>query len=127
VFAADGAISNIQRDQIIELDMRLAARTIFPTDAAKIRKAVAQFADQNFEIIPYWDDGESLNFAKQLAAVLESAGWKIDQPKSFVALLGVVTGVKVYVDTRADGKIVAAAYELVTALNSVGLDVGIKS
>jgi hypothetical protein len=117
IFGTDGWINQIQQSEIIALETRLAARTLSDAQVAEITKRLANFSDQTFQIIPYWKNPESMAIANRIADVLVNAGWKLDQPKSFTGLLGVITGVLVAVDKGASESAHRAAKELISALN----------
>jgi hypothetical protein len=122
VFGSDGWISAIQRSEIIALESRLAARTLSDAQVAGMRSKLGRFADQSFQIITYWQNKESLSIAERIADALIGAGWKIDQPKSFAALLGVVTGVYVSIDRGTAQVTREAELALVEALNVNGIE-----
>lgn len=122
LFWSDGRISEIQRDQIIALETRLAARTLTDSQVAEIKKKLSPFSGQVFEVIPYWQNNESLSIANRIADALTGAGWKIDEPKAYTALIGVVTGVIVFVDKGASENARHAAQELTAALSAAGID-----
>jgi len=103
--------------ETIRIKERLAARTLTDAEVAEIGKQLSEFSGQTFEIIAYWDSKESLDIATRIADALTLAGWKIDQPKRYTALLGVVVSVFVNVDEGAPEKTHAAAEALVKVLN----------
>jgi hypothetical protein len=117
IFGTDGWISQIQQREIIALQTRLAARTLSDAQAVEIKKRVESFADQTFQIIPYWQNKESLAIANRIAAILSNAHWKLHNPEQFTTLLGVTTGVFVSVDKGASESSRRAAKELTSALN----------
>jgi hypothetical protein len=122
VFGADGWISAIQRSEIITLESRLAARSLSNDQAAEIVSRLNRFHDISFQIIPYWQNKESLSIADRIADILMSAEWTLNNPKSFTALLGVITGVYVATDKGANQEAKDAAWALVEALNANGIE-----
>jgi hypothetical protein len=117
IFAFDGWISRVQRTEIVTLETRLAARTLSDDQVATIKSQLHRYAGQAFEIIPYWQNRESLDIANRIADTLTGAGWTIDQPKAATMLVGVVTGVTVSTDKDAPSATQQAASALIAALN----------
>jgi hypothetical protein len=122
IIGTDGWIGAIQRAEIIGLETRLAARSLSDDQAENMRRNLRQFPGQSFEVITYWQNKESLGIANRIADTLISAGWQIDQPKSFTTLVGVVTGLYVSVDKAAAQSAKDAERALVEALNRNGID-----
>lgn len=127
LFVFDEGISSAQREKIIVLETRLAARTLSDPQIAGIEKRLGPFAGQTFQIIPYWDDDECLAIANRIADALTASNWKIEQPERYTALIGVVTGIKVYVDDGAPEDTIRAAKELAAALNESDIAAAVKS
>jgi hypothetical protein len=106
----DSWISIGQKSEIIELQHRLAARSLSEVQKASIASRLKQFPPQAIQIIPYWQDRESLDIANAIAAALVKDGWTIHNPERYTALIGVVAGVYMSVDkhasdsTKAPGK-----------------------
>lgn len=121
LFEFDEGISHAQQARIEVLDNRLLARSLSLDQAVDIKNSLAAYSGQTFEIIPYWKNKESRDIANRLADVLISAGWEIDQPKSFVMLAGVVTGLYVAVSKTASPRAHEAQDALVEALNRNGI------
>jgi hypothetical protein len=67
IFGTDGWISQIQQREIIALETRLAARALSDEQATAIKKRLETFADQTFQIIPYWQNRESMAIANRIA------------------------------------------------------------
>ena len=122
IFGTDGWISQIQEREIIALETRLAARTLSDQQATAIKKRLEKFAGQTFQIIPYWQNRESMAIANRIANLLGDAGWKLHNPESFTTLVGVVTGVFVSADKGASEHARRAARDLTSALNDNEID-----
>jgi hypothetical protein len=122
LFVFDEGISNAQQDKIIALEKRLAARSLSDEQAAAFSEKLKQFSGQEFLVLPYWKNPESFALANRIADVLiNSAGWKIDQPKAFTMIAGVLTGIDVEIDEGASEQTEKAALELINALNAQDL------
>jgi hypothetical protein len=87
-----------------------------------IKKKVEKFSGQTFQIIPYWQNKESMAIANRIAEILGAAGWKLHNPEKFTTLVGVVTGVFVSADKGASEGTRRAAKELTSALNDNDID-----
>jgi hypothetical protein len=87
-----------------------------------MKTRLEKFAGQTFEIIPYWQDKESLGIANRIADLLIASHWSIDQPKQGTMLVGVQTGVTIAVAKAATERTKAAAKELAEVLNSNGIE-----
>jgi hypothetical protein len=129
LFAFDEGISQKQQDkinagqrQVIALEQRLAARTLDKSQAMQVAFPLAKYNGQAFQIVPYWDDSESLNLANQIADALRLVGWQLNNPTAFTMLAGVVAGIKVSVDKGSSARTHNAAKDLVAALKAVGID-----
>jgi hypothetical protein len=118
IFATDGWISRIQRQEIIALEKRLAARTLSDVQATDMKSKLQSFSGQVFQVVPYWQNRESFTIADRIARTLIDAGWKIEQPQNRPSIIGVMTGVFIYVDHGASEGAHRAARELTAVLNA---------
>jgi hypothetical protein len=80
LFASEERIGYLQRDHIISLQTRLAARTLSFDQEEDIKRRVEQFLEQKFQIIPYWKNTESRAIPGYIGVILENAGWIFDNP-----------------------------------------------
>jgi hypothetical protein len=104
-----------------------APRALTDEQAKVIAEKLKQFGPQAFEVTTYWDSVEPMAFSQRLADILvRSAGWKLEQPKAFHALLGGLVGVQVYVHPLADDQTRAAASALVAVLTEEGVFAKLK-
>jgi hypothetical protein len=117
LFAYDANVIGRQNDKIIALERRLAARALTEEQKAVIALRLKQFPPQTIQIIPYWQDKESLDIANAIADAVLKDDWKIHNPERFTSLIGVVAGVYIRVDTNASDAAKGAAKELSAALN----------
>jgi hypothetical protein len=100
-----------------------APRTLTDQQAQNIAATLKPFGQQEFEVIPYWDSKESMGIAQRIADILVGlAGWKLEQPTGFTALMGGLIGVKVDIHPLADANSNGAAKALVTVLNQNGIE-----
>jgi hypothetical protein len=113
---AQQSVIEAQRSEIISLEKRLAFRSLTDEQFSDLVDQVKGTGAQTFQVITYWRDEEALAIANRVADALIKAGWTIDQPKAFTALVGVEAGIWVSYDGRADKKVGAAANALVYAL-----------
>jgi hypothetical protein len=111
---------------LLELQNRLADRVITDADAKRIIEQVRQYKGREFQVVTYWDDREPLATAERLANILVAAGWKIDQPKTWTAILGGLSGIQVFFHPEASPEARQAAEALVSALNAVGLSAALR-
>jgi hypothetical protein len=118
LFASEERVSSLQKESIIELSRRLAARSLSDAQADNIEAALKPFSGQPFQIIPYWQNKESLGIANRIADSLIAAGWQIDQPKDFTSIIGVVTGIYVSNDEGASDEVKNAVRALVEVLRA---------
>ena len=126
LFAFDEGIASAQREEIIALETRLAARTLSDKQVAEIVETLRPFAGQEFWAIPYWDNPESSAISDRVARALTSAGWKIDPPPRGATIVGVATGVFVNVDPSAPGNGLDAAKALVAALKAHDIEATLR-
>lgn len=100
-----------------------APRTLTDLQAQAIAAKLKPFGSQEFDVIPYWDSKESMGIAQRVADILiVLAGWKLEQPTGYTALMGGLVGVKVDIHPSADARTNSAARALVAALNEQGID-----
>jgi hypothetical protein len=118
IFATDGWISYIQRQEIIALEARLPARSVSDAQAANINARLQDFSGQVFEVTTYWNNRESFTIGDRIARILIDAGWKIEQPQNRPSIIGVMTGIFIYIDRGASEQVHRAAKELTAALNA---------
>jgi hypothetical protein len=121
LFVFDEGISSAQQSKIIALESRLAARSLSDDQAAEVAKRLKPFSTLTFQIIPYWENPDSLDIANRIAGVLASVGWKLENPERFTTLVGVITGIIVNVDKRASDTARNGAKELASALTENGI------
>ncbi len=121
LFGFDEGISGKQQETIIALEERLAARKLSDAQVAAIAARLKPYSGQTFQIIPYWKNPESFAIANRLADTLKKADWKIDQPTSYTALVGVVTGIDIEIDAGETSEVREAAKALEDSLNANGL------
>lgn len=113
----DSWISIGQKEEIIALQKRLAARSLNEEQKTSIASRLKRFPSQTIQIIPYWQDKESLDIANAIAQAVMKDDWKIHNPERYTALLGVIAGVYIRVDKHASEGAKGAAKELAAALN----------
>lgn len=118
LFVFDETVTGAQQSQIIALEKRLSARALSDSQCAAIVQRVRPFAGQVFQVIPYWRNPESLSIANRIADCAINAGWRIEEPKNYTTLIGVITGIDVDLDRNAPAESVLAAKTLVDALNN---------
>jgi hypothetical protein len=100
----------------------LAERELTDEQVKDIGGRLLQFAGQEYEIVAYWDNPESMHIANRIHAALQLAHWKyIPPPKNGVALLGGVVGVVVNVHHEANLGTKRAGERLVSTLNEQGI------
>jgi outer membrane murein-binding lipoprotein Lpp len=108
------------------LTHRFADRFLTDAQVAVIANKVKPFVGQEVEIVPYWDNGESVAIANRILAALNLARWSYIKPDRWVALLGGITGVVVNVHPETDARVKQAAGVLVSALNEQGIEARLK-
>jgi len=79
---------------LLELQSKLAFRTIKPEDAARMSESLKKFAPQVFDILWYPDDQESYSFANEIYNILRNAGWVLNQSNEFLGF-GLEVGIKI--------------------------------
>jgi hypothetical protein len=117
LFRFDETISGAQQSKIATLEQRLLARSLNDAQKSDIAKRLKEFPPQTIQIIPYWQDKESLDIGNAIADAVIKDDWKIHNPELFTSLVGVVAGVYIRVDGHASDVTKAAAKELGAALN----------
>jgi hypothetical protein len=100
LFVFDEGISNAQQDKIIALEKRLLARSLSDEQISAIAERLKPFSGQEFDIVAYWKNPESLGLANRLFEALNKADWKYDKPQSGEFILGVQTGIDLNFDRR---------------------------
>jgi hypothetical protein len=118
LFVGDEALSGTQQEKIIGLESRLAARYLSVSQISDIVEKLKWFGGQEFEIVTYVTNPESLSLATQIYNALMAAGWKFDKPATAQWLIGVQTGVLIWFDKKADPSAERASDELVSALTA---------
>ena len=121
--AAAEAKQKAEEDRLarVKIEQRLADRKLTDAQVAVIVDKLKVFADQEFEVTPYWELREPMATANRIADALTLAGWKYIPPKSAEVLLGGVAGVLVYVHPSASERTKKAADSLVSALTKEGI------
>jgi hypothetical protein len=114
---ANERAANAERETA-RLTEKLADRTLTDAQVADIAAIVKPFAGQEVEIVPYWQDKESMAIANRILAALNLGGWKYLKPTAFSALMGGVTGVNVNVHPEAYVRTRQAAAALASARNA---------
>lgn len=122
ISSAQRSTISTQRGEIITLERRLAARTLTDAQVNAIAKRLSQFKGQDFDIVTYWQNPESLSLSNRIYPALVGAGWKYDKPTNGEFLIGVQTGVIIWHDDRAPVGTILAATELVAALKANDID-----
>lgn len=120
IFAIDGRISHIQRDEIIVLQNRLAARKLSNAQIADMKRELEKFSGQKFLYDAYFVK-EVTDIGSQISDALEGAGWQkfTQPPNSF--LKSITAGIAVFVDVDAPEATKAAANKLEKLLNENGI------
>jgi hypothetical protein len=119
LFVFDEGISNAQQEKIITLEKRLAARSLADEQISSIADRLKQFSGQEFDIVTYWKNPESLGLANRLYDALLKAGWKYDKPQNAEFILGVETGIDLMFDRRASLEPVKAMDDALQAVDLV--------
>jgi len=122
IFAADARISQEQRSEIISLQKRLAARTLLDNQIAGIAEKLKEYSGQEYEIIAFWNNKESVALMNRMISALDLAQWKQIKPDSPGLLLPGLIGVQVWVRPPTSEKTVGAARALVSALKGEALE-----
>lgn len=122
IFGTDGWVSAIQRDEIVALEMRLAARTLSDEQVSRFKTKLAPFAGQKFGAITYWGVQEPAEFILRLGNdVLIPSGWEFVKGPVGQTLVGVMAGVVVVASPQADERVKLAGATLVAALLNEGI------
>ncbi|WP_316229039.1 hypothetical protein [Bradyrhizobium sp. SZCCHNR1070] len=117
LFVFDEGISNAQQDKIVNLETRLAFRTLSAEQFEDIVEQLKPTAGQHFQIVTYWQNPESLALTERIYEALNKAGWIFDKPQNALLLLGVETGVIIGFDKRSEAG-VSVSKKLIYALLS---------
>ena len=103
----------------LALEKFKAPRFLSTQEIQLIVSRVSKFAGQEYEVTPYWDSKESLDFSNQLHESLTTAGWKYLPHGSGSMLFAGTAGVQVWVHPNADISVKNAADSLVSTLNEL--------
>jgi hypothetical protein len=116
IFGTDGWIGHIQRNEIVALENRLAARVLSDVQITEMKRVLSQFNGQQF-VIDAYAVKEVSSLGVQIAVALTDAGWKgsPQPPNSF--LRSITAGVAIFVDDEAPETTKAAARKLAELLN----------
>jgi hypothetical protein len=120
LFAFDEGISNAQQDKIVNLETRLASRSLSDLQIEAVAKRLEPFAGQKFALITYWNNPESYALTNRVFEALKKANWELDLSKQNGIMIGVQTGIVMLRDGRVESS-VKAADELVAALTANGI------
>jgi hypothetical protein len=132
VFGIEGWVGHIQRNEIIALESRLAARTLTPGQLHAITDAVGRYAGIKFELGTYSHVPECAALTDQIGSALKNANWDLVplNAEPFSVIAGVVVTANAYVcngtgmqcspDTPPQED--EAAEALVKALVAAGID-----
>ena len=121
------AVIEHQRDEIISLERRLAARSLSKEQFARLVTRLKPYAGQHFDIVTYWKNPESLGITNQIYDALIGAGWIYDKPVSGEFILGVQTSVLIWHDDRTVGTVPSAAAALLVGLIENGIDANVDN
>jgi hypothetical protein len=99
--AADAnKVAEQERLARLQLEQRLAPRTLTVTQGVELVAALRKFTNQKYVFVTYQDDREAIGFAEQINAVLQAAGWQIERSKGFLAFR-LELGLSVMIDPNA--------------------------
>jgi len=101
----------------LELERFRAPRHLTDEQVRDMADRLRPFAGQEFDVTPYWDNSESLDFANELADLLvHDADWIYVKPAQTGHMLGGKIGVFVWSHPDADTRTKMAVAALVSAL-----------
>jgi hypothetical protein len=109
------------RAETKQLQARMADRQLTDEQVAEIADKVKMFPGQQFKVTTYWDIKECMTISNRIYDALHLASWEYLKPERAEFLLGGVSGVLVYVNSKADEKTKNAADQLVRALNQANI------
>jgi hypothetical protein len=107
----------------LQIETKLADRTLSPEQVAQITSAVKRFKGQEFLLMTYWKQREPMALSEAIFQALEDAGWKFIKPSDGSMLFWNVTGIEVHVHPLASAHTKEAALALIEALNKERLGV----
>jgi hypothetical protein len=119
IFAADGRISRIQRDDIIALETKLAPRILSNQQSAAVAHGLKSFGGQEFTVASF--GGEAFSLASRITEVLKKADWKYFEPEMQLLPMAGTIGIQVWVHPDS-GRITKAAEALVEELNGKSIE-----
>ncbi len=122
---ANERAANAERETA-RLTQRLANRTLTDAQVATIAEKLRSFSGQEVQMVPYWDDKESMAIANRILQALNLAGWKYLPLEHGTSLMGGIIGVLVFVHPETDAGPKEAAASLVSALNEQGITSDLK-
>jgi hypothetical protein len=106
---------------LLEVRRKLADRVLTDDQINAIAGSLKSFAGQEFEVIPLWDNKESVSIANRITSALRKAGWAYVEPEFQQAILGGLVGIKVVVDPNSNARTKGAAKSLISSLLKEGL------
>ncbi|HKT24316.1 MAG TPA: hypothetical protein VJR04_06915 [Terriglobales bacterium] len=106
---------------LLELQQKLANRTLTDEQVKAIRHDVERFAGQEFRFSTYWDSPECVGIAERVNRTLQAAGWKYRPYTEYRVPVGGTVGILVYTHPNADKRTNEAATALLTTLSREGL------
>ena len=105
---------------------KLADRTLTDEQVRSIGGELKSYSGQEYEVVAYWDNIESVGIAVRGHQALQVAHWAFLPLKEWHGLFGGVVGIQVWRHADADEQTRKAAESLVSALTAKGLQAEVR-
>ena len=106
---------------LLQLKESLKDRELSDAQFDALVESLKPFAGQEFDVIAFWDNAESVSIGNRVVSALRKSGWIRIDPGYHAAFLGGLVGIKVTVEQNSDAKTKKAANLLALSLSKQGL------
>src|SRR6266511_2000235 len=118
----DDVIFDQVKERAEKAERRLADRKLSDQQVAKIAGKLKEYSGQEYEIIAFWNNKESVALMNRMISALDLAQWKQFKPDSQGLLFPGLIGVQVWVRPPTSEKTMGAARALVSVLKGEVLE-----
>lgn len=120
------ASAETERAARLEIEARLADRSLSEQDVERIIQAVSGYPEQEYQITTFWDLREPLDLAERIHHSLLRSNWRFIKPENGSFLLGGFEGIAIYAHPDSSQRCRDARAILGAVLDELGLSSVLK-